>query len=254
MSTDELLHADMHQTSESALQGVAPSEVPTRLAALEAWGVNLGLIRLNLSWTPTHRLEVMEGVVEAGIQLRQQRDFGPPGNPIGARRFSLMPLFRGLAAARVRYVCTGSLAAMLQGVPCVTERLELCCDPTSANLAALLNVLSERPEGDTPALIDTLNHRLASTLAAALRRGECLELKTTPAIVALMTRVPGIGLFPAVWRHAHKLDLDGLAVRVGDLEAILTSKQHDLQASDAFLLPHLEATILLKRLEGPTQP
>lgn len=249
MSTDELLHADMHQTSESALQRQAHSEIPTRLAALEAWGVDLGLIRLNLSWTPAHRLEVMEGVAEAGIQLRQQRDFGPPGNAKGTRRFSLMPLFRGLAAARVRYVCTGSLAAMLQGVPCVAERLELCCDPASANLAALLNVLSERLEGDTPARIDTLDHGAASTLAAALRRGGYLELKTTPANVALMTRVPGIGLFPTVWRHAHMLDLDGLAVRVSDLDAIFASKQHDPQAGDAFLLPHLEATVLLKRLE-----
>jgi len=81
-----------------------------RLAELQEWGVDLAPIHLALSWTPQHRLEIMEGIIQLGQSVRQQT------RPDQALHFaSPLPLLAALAPLRI--ILVGRFAGILQGVP-----------------------------------------------------------------------------------------------------------------------------------------
>lgn len=214
----------------------------TRLNELTTWGVDPNLIRLNLRWSPAHRLEIMDGIIQTGIQLRQQT-LDPAQYPSLTRLHFTSPLPLLAALQPLRIVGVGRLAGVLQGVPSVSYTLDLCYAQDAATRTSLIAALA--PFTPLPALTP-----------ARLSTQSLSEIDTTLLRVRLFPTVPGIGDYAAAKRHARRLEIAEIALNVLTLPALRTSLAAMAEPDDDFFIPWLEATELLVRapLAAPDQP
>jgi len=209
------------------------SSIATRLDELAAWGVDLDLIRLNLSWSPDHRLEVMEGIIQVGIQSRQQTlDPERHADLLRLHFSSPLPLLRQLR--HVRVICIGRLAAILQGVPGVSYTLDLCFDKQDRQLIRLVEALS--PFTPCPPIT-----------VADLHTAMPIEIDTSLVVVRLFPSISGIGDYAHAIQHSRLLDMNEVAVRVLTFDALQKSMSVASDRDNEFFLPLLEATALLQR-------
>jgi hypothetical protein len=209
--------------------------ITSRLEALADWGVDLDLIRLNASWTPAHRLEIMEGIIQVGLQSRQQTLDADRYAPLLHLHFtSPKPLLASLQSLRVIYI--GRLAGVIQGVPSVSYTLDLCYAQDEETRAGIVQSLA--PFAPNPAIT-------AEDLAV---NSDCVIIDTSLLVVRLFPAVPGIGAFETSVCHTTTLDIDGIAVRALRLDALLTSLAVAAEPDDAFFVPLVEATDLLQRV------
>lgn len=207
------------------------------LDELAAWGVDLDLIRFNAAWSPLHRLEVMEGIIQVGMQARQQTlDPRTHRNVLRLHFASPLPLFHALYEAQIHAIYSGRLAAVLQGVPGISYTIDLCYARDDDNIARLLQALR-------PFAID----RFPTTEQMISEDPYCLD--STCAELRLFVQIPGVGDFEAAKEHSQILDLDHIPLQVLDLTMIVKSMSIAPEAGDAFFLPWAEATQLMHQRE-----
>ncbi len=212
-----------------------------RLAELAEWGVDLGLITVNLQRSPEERLDIVVGRNQMAIQASQSLGMVARSELRNGYFASPLPLFVALAQAQTATVLVGNLAAALLGTPIASAVVELCIATHPSNLAAfLLAVLPFQPYVDGQRLTrSTLENWLA-------QGGAPVRVETTLVPIIVMARVAGIGTYERVRTFTRTISFDGITVNVLDLPGIITNKLALGAAEDRFSLPQIEATLRLR--------
>jgi hypothetical protein len=208
-----------------------------------------GLVRAALRVPPADRLAGLAGgwpSFRVGLAARRAglaadgmpADGLRPPVPVSAEphRFAPLELLGGLHRAPVAYVLVGPAAAVVLGAPLLTAELTLVPDPAAPNrqrLAAALQALGalryggpDQPPADPdPAdLLEPLVHYAAPD-----------------GLLDAVRELPAVGGYVSLLRHAHRLLLAGVPVRVAALPDLLAAAQASPRAEEAALLPALQA-------------
>jgi hypothetical protein len=151
-------------------------------------------------------------------------------------RFAPLELLGRLHRGRVAHVLAGPAAAVVLGAPLLTAELTVVPDPAAANperLAAALRALGavryggpERPPAD-PAPADLLE--------------PLVHYAAPDGLLDAVRELPAVGGYASLLRHADRLLLAGVPVRVAALPDLLAAAQASARAEEAALLPALAA-------------
>jgi len=164
---------------------------------------------------------------------------------------NLEVLFRALTDAQAAVVVIGGLAAVVQGVPYVTNDADLCYDASPDNRRRLVQALAPLH----PCLrVGRLTSEEARALPfqwdeRTLRDSPNVTLQTDIGDVDLLTTIPGVGNYVQVRAAATPLEVFGVAVPVLDLPALLVSKRATGRPKDQQQIPLIEATLQLRESE-----
>lgn len=152
-------------------------------------------------------------------------------------------LLRRLTEADVDFVVIGGIAVVLLGSARNTKDLDITFATDAANLEALGEVLiglHARLRGideDVPFVPD----------ARTLRHVSRLTLDTDAGWLDLLAEPPGGPPYAALRARATELDLDGVCVRVADIDDLIAMKKTAGRLRDLADVDELEA---IKRLGG----
>lgn len=155
-------------------------------------------------------------------------------------------LLRPLIAANVHVVLIGGLAAVLHGVPVVTNDIDLCYDSSPENRQTLVSTLAPLH----PALrVARLSPEAARHVPfiwdeRTLHDSPILTLITDAGDLDLLNHVPGLGNYEAVLAASRRITIDGLDIPVLDLDGLIAAKRAAGRPKDLMALPHIEATLL----------
>jgi hypothetical protein len=154
----------------------------------------------------------------------------------------LSELLRTLDRHEVRYVVIGAQAAVIHGVPLITEDLDVTPARDRENLERLAEALAEieprirtasDPDG-VPFPVEAELLATAETWNLTTRVGE-LDLAFSPA---------GTGGYDDLRRDAAAVELaDGLVVRVASLADVIRSKEAAGREKDRAQLPLMRRTL-----------
>jgi hypothetical protein len=154
-----------------------------------------------------------------------------------------------LARAEVEYVIVGGVSAVLQGVPVVTQDLDLCYRRTPENLtrlAAALAPLQPRLRGLPPDLPVTFDER-------ALRLGTNFTLLVGDEHLDLLAGMSALGGYEQIFAGVDDMVVGGFHVKVLRLPELIATKEAAGRAKDLAVLPLLRATLESKRAQQSGQ-
>jgi hypothetical protein len=162
-------------------------------------------------------------------------------------------VFQRLAGEGAAVVLVGGLAAAVLGVPYVTNDIDLCYDPDSANLARLVAALAPlHPRLRVEGLSDEEATALPFHLdVRTLQQASILTLQTNAGKLDLMSAVPGLGSYEQVRAASIDLELEGITVPTLDLPGLIASKRAAGRPKDLLALPQIEATLRLRDQPPP---
>jgi predicted nucleotidyltransferase len=150
---------------------------------------------------------------------------------------SLGGILKRLTEGGVRFVVIGGAAATWHGSARITNDVDICYDPTPENRALLAAVLAglgaylRAVEPGLPFFMD----------ARTLRDVPVLTLVTGEGDLDVMDRVTGVGEFEAVEAQGVTATIEGVAVRVLGLDALIAAKRATGRRKDQEALLELEA-------------
>jgi predicted nucleotidyltransferase len=145
----------------------------------------------------------------------------------------------GLADAGVRFVVIGGVAAGVQGATRATFDLDICYDPTPANVAKLARVLAtwhaylRGVEPGLPFIMDAKTFRVTPVMT----------LTTDHGPLDVMDRVEGVGDYAAVRASSVTVDAGSVRFRALGLPALVRAKRATRRPKDLEQLPELEALL-----------
>lgn len=151
-------------------------------------------------------------------------------------------LLERLVAARVDFVVIGGFAGIAHGSARLTNDLDVSFATDPANLEALGKALVDLRgtlrgvSDDVPFVPD----------AATLRRAPLLTLDTEEGPLDLLADPPGSPGYPAVRRHAERLELAGLEVLIASIDDLMAMKRAAARPQDLIDLEELEAISRLR--------
>lgn len=154
-----------------------------------------------------------------------------------------LQLLRRLHEADVEFVVIGGVAAAAHGCTLVTQDLDVCVRPTPENWARL--ELALRALGPVHRM-DARRLPFAGT-ADAFARLRNAYLSTAAGQIDCLGEVTGLGGFDAVRARALELEIDGKAVAVLDIPALIAAKQALGAPKDAEAVRQLEALARARR-------
>jgi hypothetical protein len=145
-----------------------------------------------------------------------------------------LELIRTVVAHQVDAIVVGGIAAILHGAPVMTADLDLLFDPAPENLAridGMLRALEAHYADSAGRHIVPTSDKLADLKIHLLRtRFGRLDL----------LRTIGQGEdFASLKQRSQEFEIDGLRIRVLDLEAIIATKQAAGRPKDLAALPFL---------------
>ena len=160
-------------------------------------------------------------------------------------------VFQLFAREEVEAVLIGGLAAVLLGVPIVTNDMDFCYDPTPSNLSRLVRALAPlHPRLRVARLVDEEARALSFHWdERTLQDSPILTLRTDAGPLDLMDAVPGVGAYVEVRALAVGVDLSGVRVMTLDLPALIASKRAVGRTKDLLVLPQIEAALRLRDAE-----
>jgi hypothetical protein len=148
-------------------------------------------------------------------------------------------VLKALTEAGVEFVVVGGVSAVLQGVPVVTQDLDLCYRRTPDNVRRMASALRPfrpklrgLPEG-VPNVVDERMFQMGTNFTLDLE-GEDLDL---------LAEMSGIGGYDDVAPGVIDLEVGGHPVRVLPLDRLIATKRAAGRAKDLAVLPLLEATL-----------
>lgn len=160
-----------------------------------------------------------------------------------------LTLLRRFVDTDASVVLIGGLAAVLQGVPIVTNDIDLCYDLALENrrkvVAALaplhpaLRVAGMSPE-ESRALPFGWDER-------TLNDTPNVTLVTDVGDIDLLGHVPGIGNYADVCAAAHVIMVDGIGIQVLDLPGLIAAKRYAGRPKDLMAISQIEATLLRRK-------
>jgi hypothetical protein len=148
-----------------------------------------------------------------------------------------------LAAAGVRFVVVGGVAAGIHGSSRATFDLDICYDPAPGNtgkLAALLATWHAYLRGVEPGLPFIMD-------AKAFSITPVMTLTTDLGPLDVMDRVAGVGDFADVLANSVEVETPAVRFRVLALASIVQAKRAVRRPKDLDQLPELEALLARTR-------
>ena len=160
--------------------------------------------------------------------------------------FNPRPIIQLLTARGVDFVVIGGYAAVLHGSPRITQDLDICYSPDSANLSVLGRALTDmnaRPSGVEDELPFAADER-------TLARVELLTLETDLGKLDVMISPSGAPAYERLRASADRFDLDGILVRVASIADLLAMKRAAGRPKDLGDVEELEAIARLRDREA----
>jgi len=155
-------------------------------------------------------------------------------------------LLERLVDAGVGFVIVGGYAGIVHGCTYMTQDVDICCDFAPANLLALQRALSDlRPvHRMTPG-------RVPLELTAA-NAGEFknLYLDTDLGHLDCLSEIHGVGGYEQVRQASVPIEVEGRALRVLSLDALIAAKEAMNRPRDREALRQLKAVRQLRREGG----
>lgn len=137
-------------------------------------------------------------------------------------------LLRRLTEAHVEFVVVGGLAVIAHGHPRTTLDVDVCYARTPENLKRLVAALAPirpRLRGAPPELPFFWDER-------SLRNGLNFTLVTDEGDIDLLGEVTGVGGYGDIAIPADEIELDGMRVRIMNLDDLMRSKAAAGRAKD----------------------
>lgn len=161
-------------------------------------------------------------------------------------------LFQRLVDEKVEFVIIGGFAAVILGVPYVTQDIDLCYSPEATNITRLERALAPlHPRLRIHGMTDEEAFALPFQLdKRTLQQTAILTLQTDVAELDLMSSVPGIGAYEQVQIASTRIEMYGLELLVLDLPALIASKRASGRPKDLLILPEIEAILRLRNQNG----
>ena len=161
------------------------------------------------------------------------------------------PLLKALGDHGVEMVVIGGVAAVAQGVPYVTQDLDICFNPEADNIRKLIRVLVTL---DARLRVARMEDDEARSLPFALdehtfRENEMLTLQTDLGPIDLLRSIPGIGDFRAIKAASKEVNAFGATFFALDLPGLVANKKATARRKDLLALPLLEATLRARELD-----
>lgn len=158
---------------------------------------------------------------------------------------SLLGIIEGLAAAEVRFVLVGGLAARAHGVERVTDDVDICYDTGIFNERALVKLLQSWQAYPRDAA-SGLPYKLTR---ARLHERDTIRLQTVHGYIDIMREVPGVGPYRDVVAHADTMRLaSGQAIPLISLDKLIRAKEVANRGKDHEVLHALRALRAARRL------
>jgi predicted nucleotidyltransferase len=152
-------------------------------------------------------------------------------------------MIAALLAAGVRFVVVGGVAATIQGSARLTNDLDICYDPATDNLEALVRLLR-----GWHAYLREVEPELPFTLdVRALRATPVMTLTTDLGDIDLLDQVLGVGGYRKVQAASEPVAIDAIRFRALTLPALIAAKQATGRAKAREDVIELEALLALRR-------
>lgn len=148
-----------------------------------------------------------------------------------------------LAEAKVDFIIVGGLSGVLQGVPIVTQDLDICYHRTTANrqrLATALAPFKPKLRGLPPDVPNIFDQR-------SLELGTNFTLEIEDESLDLLGQMSGIGGYEQIIGRAEDKDVAGHTVKVLSLADLIETKKAAGRPKDLAALPLLEAALQAKQ-------
>ena len=146
-------------------------------------------------------------------------------------------IIQALAAAGIRFVVLGGVAATIHGSARFTNDIDICYDPAPDNrdrLARLLSGWNAYLRGVEPGLPFIMDSRQLSCTSV-------MTLITDRGAIDIMDRVAGVGDYPAVVKASEPVAIEELRFQVLTLDALIAAKRATGRPKDREHLIELEA-------------
>jgi predicted nucleotidyltransferase len=147
-------------------------------------------------------------------------------------------LLRRLVLADVRFVLIGGFAGNAWGVLRGTRDLDIVVDPEQENLARLA-VLAVEADGRVQAREAFLSSRFS--IAAALARGERVEIETTLGSLDVVQGLSGVPAYEDLRERAEDVEIMGVTIAVCSLADLVAMKRAAGRTRDLADLEDLDA-------------
>jgi predicted nucleotidyltransferase len=155
-------------------------------------------------------------------------------------------IIRALAAARVRFVVIGGVAAAIQGSVRLTNDIDICYDTDGTNIAALVRVLRSwhaylrGVERGLPFILDV----------RAVQTSPIMTLTTDAGDIDILDRVPGVGAYAEVMDASERVTIGRTRFRSLTLRGVIAAKRATGRPKDREHLIELEALLALRDRGG----
>jgi predicted nucleotidyltransferase len=149
-------------------------------------------------------------------------------------QLELDQLLAQLADAGVEFVLIGGAAALIHGAPITTQDLDILHRRTPDNVARLLTIL-ERLDAS---IVDLARRRLPPSAEGLQGPGQTLMNTSLGRLDALGSLHDGRG-YEELIEHTDVVELDGVELRVIDLETLIEIKASTGRAKDRLVVPIL---------------
>lgn len=146
----------------------------------------------------------------------------------------LEQLLATLAGAGVEFILIGGAAALIQGAPITTQDLDIVHRRDPTNVARLLTTLEQLDAS----MLDLARRKLPPTAEGLQGRGQTLMTTKLGRLDALGSLHDGRG-YEELIEHTDVVDLDGVELRVLDLETLIEIKSTTGRAKDRLVVPIL---------------
>jgi hypothetical protein len=160
---------------------------------------------------------------------------------------SILELISRLSKAGVEFVIVGGAAASLHGSPVLTNDLDVCCPMTEQNMKRLIDAIGPL----NPVWFDPRRIPLPRD-PIELAKFRTMLLVTDLGRFDVLREVEPIGTYDAVFAESDIIEIEGVNVRVLNIDALIKAKTLAGRDKDKFGVSHLEA--VKRRKASPPPP
>jgi hypothetical protein len=138
--------------------------------------------------------------------------------------------------AGVECLVIGGMAAVYHGAPIVTRDVDFCAPLTQENIARILAAV----EGLHPRHFTRPDLPVIANEPEQLRGFKNLYLRTDVGKIDVLGEVPGVGSYDQIKDRAIVIEVEGVRLRVLDIDTLIAAKTFAGRARDHLAISHLE--------------
>ena len=149
----------------------------------------------------------------------------------------LFQILKRLSDHGAEYVLIGGMAAIVLGSPMVTRDIDVCSPMTDENLDRIHAAL----QGINPRFRFRPDKMRLFDDPARIHGFKNLNLTTDLGVIDILGEVSGIGTYADLAGRTVQVEIEGLTVRVIDLDTLIAAKRAAGRDKDRIAVYHLEA-------------